>query len=81
MFDAAVAVLVADLLPRSVGPYVSLMLVGFFVGILGHLARSKWLVAIGVALVFMAALLFPLARIATEQNPPPAPDPRLNQIP
>ena len=73
--------LLADLLPRSVGPYVSLMLVGFFVGIVGHLARSRWLVATGVALVFLAALFFPLARIATEPNPPPPPDERLKQFP
>jgi hypothetical protein len=61
----------ADLLPRSIGPYLSLMLVGFFVGILGHLSRSKWLVAIGVIIVFLAAFLFPLALNVTTDDKPP----------
>jgi hypothetical protein len=73
--------LLADFLPRSAGPYVSLMLAGFFLGIVGHIVRSKWVVAAGVLLVFMAALFFPLARIASEDNPPPPPDPRLKEFP
>jgi hypothetical protein len=36
---------VAGILPHSIGPYVSLMVAGFVVGILGHLFRSRWLVA------------------------------------
>ena len=71
----------AEFLPRSVGPYVSLMLVGFLAGTIGHIVRSRWLVAAGVILVFLAALFFPLARIASEDNPPPPPDPRLEQVP
>ena len=38
----------ADFLPKSVGPYVSLMLLGFVVGIFGHIIRAKWVVAVGV---------------------------------
>lgn len=72
---------VADLLPRSTGPYVSMMVLGFLVGIMGHLTRSRWLVAIGIMLIFLAALVFPLARIATEDNPPAPDDPRLRQVP
>ena len=72
---------VADLLPRSVGPYVSLMVLGFLLGIMGHLTRSRWLVAIGIMLIFLATLVFPLARIATEDNPPAPDDPRLKQVP
>jgi hypothetical protein len=61
----------ADLLPRTIGPYISVMLIGFFVGIFGHLTRSKWLVAVGVILVFLAAFLFPLAlNVTTEDRPP-----------
>ena len=61
----------AELLPRSIGPYLTLMLLGFFVGIFGHLIRSKWLVAIGVIMVFLAAFLFPLAlNVTTEDKPP-----------
>jgi hypothetical protein len=72
---------VAEFLPRSIGPYVSLMLLGFLVGIAGHLTRSRWLVAIGVLMIFLATLVFPLARIATEDNPPAPEDQRLRQIP
>ena len=72
---------VADLLPKSIGPYVSLMMAGFVIGILGHLTRSRWLVAIGVLMIFLATLVFPLARIATEDNPPNPEDQRLKQIP
>jgi hypothetical protein len=38
---------------------VTLMLVGFGIGIFGHLAGSKVLVAVGIALVFAAGLLAP----------------------
>ena len=72
---------VAELLPRSIGPYVSLMMLGFLVGIAGHMTRSRWLVAIGVLMIFLATLVFPLARIATEDNPPAPEDPRLREIP
>jgi hypothetical protein len=61
---------VADFLPRTIGPYVSLMMAGFLLGIFGHLAKSRWLVAIGVLMIFLATVVFPLARIATEENPP-----------
>ena len=47
------------LLPHSPAPYITLMLVGFVVGILGHLTRARWLVAAGVILIFLGAFLFP----------------------
>jgi hypothetical protein len=55
----------AELLPRTPGPYVALMLIGFVVGILGHLTRARVLVAAGVILIFLGALLFPLAATLT----------------
>ncbi len=61
----------ADLFPRSPGPYVVLMLSGFAIGILGHLTRTRWLVAAGVILIFLGVLLFPLAANLTTQNRPP----------
>ena len=62
----------AALLPHSPTPYITLMLVGFAVGILGHLTRARWLVAVGVTLIFLGALLFPfLANVTTEDRPPP----------
>ena len=68
-------------LPDTVGPYVSLMLAGFFVGILGHLSRSKWLAAIGILMVFLGAFGFPLVLNAGEDNPPQAPTPGSRQFP
>jgi uncharacterized membrane protein len=60
----------AALLPRSPGPYIALMLAGFVFGILGHLTKTRWLVASGVILIFLGAFLFPLAANLTTQNRP-----------
>ena len=46
-------------LKTSPQPVVTLMLVGFGIGIFGHLAGSKVLIGIGIALVFTAGLLAP----------------------
>ena len=60
------------LLPQGPGPYIALMLAGFVFGILGHLTRARWLVAAGVALIFLGAFLFPLAaNLTTDERPPP----------
>jgi hypothetical protein len=65
---------VAGILPESVGPYVSLMVAGFMIGILGHLTRSRWLVAVGIILVFLAAAAFPLAlNVFSDEPAPPGP--------
>ena len=62
------------LLPESIGPYIALMGIGFAVAILGHLSRSRWLVAVGVIMIFLATLLFPLAlQILSDEPPPPGP--------
>jgi hypothetical protein len=62
----------AALLPQSPTPYITLMLAGFVVGILGHLTRARWLVAAGVILIFLGALLFPfVANVTTDERPPP----------
>lgn len=58
------------LLPTSPGPYIALMLAGFAIGILGHLTRSRWLIASGIILIFLGAFLFPLAvNLTTEDRP------------
>jgi hypothetical protein len=60
------------LFPHSPTPYITLMLAGFAIGILGHLTRSRWLIAAGVILIFLGALLFPfLANVTIEDRPPP----------
>jgi uncharacterized membrane protein len=62
----------AALLPHSPTPYITLMLAGFAVGILGHLMGARWLVAVGVILIFLGALLFPLlVNVTTENRPSP----------
>lgn len=62
------------LLPHSPTPYIALMLAGFVIGILGHLSRARWLVAAGVILIFLGALLFPfLANVTTSEEDRPAP--------
>ena len=62
----------AALFPHSPGPYIALMLAGFVIGILGHLTRARWLIAAGIALIFLGAFLFPLAaNLTTDDRPPP----------
>jgi hypothetical protein len=59
----------ADLLPHSASPYIALMLIGFTIGILGHLSAARWLVAAGVILIFLGAFLFPVAVNFTQDSP------------
>jgi hypothetical protein len=47
-------------------PFVALMALGFVVGVIGHVYRSRPIVATGIGLVFIATLLLPLAIYATE---------------
>jgi hypothetical protein len=63
-----------ELLPHTIGPYLTLMLVGFVVGAAGHLYKSKLVVALGIAMIFLATLLLPLALVATEDEPASDPD-------
>jgi hypothetical protein len=64
--------LFAGLFPQSPTPYIVLMLAGFAIGILGHLTRARWLIAAGVILIFLGALLFPfVANVTTDDRPPP----------
>ncbi len=42
-------------------PFIALMLLGFVVGIGGHIYRSKVAIALGIAMIFLATLLLPLA--------------------
>jgi len=67
----------AAVLPEGIKPYLILMVAGFVVGVFGHLYRSRWVVAIGVMMVFLATLLFPLAIHVLEDKPSPPPGPQL----
>ena len=42
-------------------PFVVMMLIGFVIGVAGHLTRSRALVALGIGLIFLATFLLPLA--------------------
>ena len=41
-------------------PYVAMMLLGFVVGILGHVVKSRTAVALGIGLIFLGTLILPL---------------------
>ncbi len=60
----------ASLLPHSIGPYVALVLIGFAIGILGHLSSSRALILAGVILIALGAFLFPVALNLTTETPP-----------
>jgi hypothetical protein len=51
----------ADSFRTSPNPFIALMLAGFAIGVFGYLYGSRFIVGIGVALVFLATLLIPLA--------------------
>ena len=42
-------------------PFVALMIVGFVIGVAGHIVKVKTLVAIGIGLIFLGTFLLPLA--------------------
>jgi hypothetical protein len=60
------------LLPHSQGPYAALLVIGFVVGIVGRLLSQRWLIATGILLIFLAALLLPLAGGLPGSDKPPA---------
>lgn len=60
----------AQILPDSIGPYMALMLIGFGVGIVGHIFQRRFLVGIGIALVFLATVIFPIAINISHDTPP-----------
>lgn len=59
----------AQILPDAIGPYMTLMLIGFGVGIVGHLFKQRLLIAIGIALVFLATVAFPIAINLSHDRP------------
>ncbi|HEX6117563.1 MAG TPA: hypothetical protein VFY99_10715 [Solirubrobacterales bacterium] len=58
-------------LPESGTPYFVLMLIGFVVGAWGHGMKSRFVVGLGIAMIFLATLLLPLAVVITNEEPPP----------
>ena len=41
-------------------PFVVLMVVGFVIGVIGHITRIKGLIALGIGMIFLATFLLPL---------------------
>jgi hypothetical protein len=62
--------------PESLTPYLVTMLAGFVIGIYGHAAKSRLIVAIGILLVFLATALIPIALTIFSEDPAP-PGPRV----
>jgi hypothetical protein len=68
----AVLVLAQNDLPKPTGGFevdptyfIVLFGLGFAIGIVGHLARSRTLIAVGVMLIFLATVLIPIYLQAT----------------
>lgn len=57
----ALAFVLADSFRTSPTPFIALMLGGFAVGVFGYLYGSRFIVGIGVAMIFLSTLLIPLA--------------------
>jgi hypothetical protein len=41
-------------------PFIILMIMGFVIGVIGHIVRAKGLIALGIGMVFLATFLLPL---------------------
>jgi hypothetical protein len=53
----------ADLVPRgdpSLAMFIGVMVAGFVVGVAGHIVRSRTLIILGIALVFLGTVALPL---------------------
>jgi hypothetical protein len=62
------------ILPEEMGPYVVLLVIGFVVGAAGHVFRLRWMVALGILMIFLATFLLPVAINLLEDDPdPPGP--------
>jgi hypothetical protein len=44
----------------SIEPFIALLALGFLVGVIGHITKSRTAVAIGVGLIFLTTVLLPL---------------------
>jgi len=60
-FAIAAVLRTAAALPDDDTPYLVLMVAGFIVGVLGHVFRVRLMVAVGIAMIFLATLLLPIA--------------------
>jgi hypothetical protein len=63
--------ILASFLPESGTPYFVMMIAGFVIGAWGHGMKSRFVVGLGIALIFLATVLLPIALIATGEDPQP----------
>jgi hypothetical protein len=71
--------LVAVALPESLTPYLVMMGAGFLIGAWGHGMKSRWVVAFGIILIFLATALLPVALVLLNEEPAP-PGPKVPDI-
>jgi hypothetical protein len=71
--------MVASVLPESLTPYLVMMVAGFVIGAWGHGMKSRWVVAFGILLIFLATALLPLALVVLSDEPAP-PGPKVPQV-
>ncbi|MGI8460425.1 MAG: hypothetical protein ACR2OC_02140 [Solirubrobacterales bacterium] len=57
-------------LPESPTPYLVMMLAGFVIAVYGHAMKSRIVVGLGIALIFLATALLPLAVTIFSDDPP-----------
>ena len=69
----------ASVLPESLTPYLVMMGAGFLIGAWGHGMKSRWVVAFGILLIFLATALLPLALVILNEDPAP-PGPKVPEI-
>jgi uncharacterized membrane protein YGL010W len=71
---SAAALRTAAVLPDDDTPYLVLMAAGFIVGILGHVFRVRLMIAVGIAMIFLATLLLPIAsNVFSDREEPSVP--------
>jgi hypothetical protein len=58
---AVVSVLLplAEFQPK-LAPFVALLAIGFVVGVFGHITKSRTVIAVGIALIFLGTVVLPL---------------------
>jgi hypothetical protein len=71
--------IVAAALPESLTPYLVMMGAGFLIGAWGHGMKSRWVVAFGIILIFLATALLPIALVLLNEEPAP-PGPKVPDI-
>ena len=71
--------LLAAALPESLTPYLVMMGAGFLIGAWGHGMKSRWVVAFGIILIFLATALLPIAQVILNDEPPP-PGPKVPDV-